>query len=237
VVQLDGKTVLLSLGAKAGYGYDPANGDEFFRVEERTSHSVACRPFVFRDLIIFTTASPKVSFWRCIRGGSQLPRASWTPTISLPPITIPMLTVSGLEKQRNVLAKPSVQLSGELLFMVDESGTASCLEAATEWRCGAKRISNPSNYSASPVLADGRVYFFTEEGKVNVVQASRDFKIFPGLGWTCRAILKVMGRRLMAILQNDFRAPTTAPSEGVARQAQHSPVRIRRTRCTPFDAI
>jgi outer membrane protein assembly factor BamB len=31
------------------------------------------------------------------------------------------------------------------------------------------------NYSASPVCADGRLYFFSEEGKGTVVQASRTF--------------------------------------------------------------
>jgi hypothetical protein len=32
------------------------------------------------------------------------------------------------------------------------------------------------NYSASPLFAAGRIYFFSEEGKTTVIEASRQFK-------------------------------------------------------------
>jgi outer membrane protein assembly factor BamB len=33
------------------------------------------------------------------------------------------------------------------------------------------------SYSASPIYADGRVYFFSEEGKGTVIDAGRSFKV------------------------------------------------------------
>src|SRR5205807_3905466 len=52
---LDGRPTLLSQGAKAFYAYDPINGDELWRVEERTSHSGATRPLVGLGLVFYPT--------------------------------------------------------------------------------------------------------------------------------------------------------------------------------------
>ena len=76
--------------------------------------------------------------------------------------------------KRNVPNKPSVQLSGDLLFMVDDAGVAGCVESATGVEVWRERIGG--NYSASPILAEGRIYFSSEEGKVVVIEASREFK-------------------------------------------------------------
>src|SRR5262249_39360464 len=47
----DGRTILLSQGSKALYAYDPANGSELWRVEERTSYSGCTRPVVGHGLV------------------------------------------------------------------------------------------------------------------------------------------------------------------------------------------
>ena len=51
---------------------------------------------------------------------------------------------------------------------------AGCLDLAVAevWR---ERVGG--NYSASPVYAEGRIYFFSEEGKTTVVEAGRQFKV------------------------------------------------------------
>jgi outer membrane protein assembly factor BamB len=58
--------------------------------------------------------------------------------------------------------------------MIDDGGIASCLEAKTGTEVWRERIGG--NYSASPLLAEGRIYFFSEEGKTTVVEANRSFK-------------------------------------------------------------
>jgi outer membrane protein assembly factor BamB len=57
---------------------------------------------------------------------------------------------------------------------VDDTGIASCVEAqtgATKWR---ERIGG--DYSASPLLAGGHLYFFSENGSVTVLAASPTFQ-------------------------------------------------------------
>jgi len=67
-----------------------------------------------------------------------------------------------------------VILDGDYLYMIDDTGIASCLDAKTgamKWR---ERIGG--DYSASPVLAEGRIYFCSENGSVTVVASAPEFK-------------------------------------------------------------
>ena len=54
-------------------------------------------------------------------------------------------------------------------------GIASCVEAKTGAEVWRERVGG--NYSASPLSADGRIYFFSEEGKSTVISPSRQFKV------------------------------------------------------------
>jgi outer membrane protein assembly factor BamB len=76
--------------------------------------------------------------------------------------------------KRNVPKKPSLLLVDDLLFSIDDGGVASCLEAKSGAEVWRERVGG--NYSASPLFAAGRIYFFSEEGKTTVIEASRQFK-------------------------------------------------------------
>jgi hypothetical protein len=75
---------------------------------------------------------------------------------------------------RRIPKKPSPLLVGDELYVISDNGVASCLDARTGTANWMERISG--NYSASPVHADGKVYFFSHEGKTTVVKADSEFK-------------------------------------------------------------
>ena len=79
------------------------------------------------------------------------------------------------KSKRNVPKKPSLLLVDDLLFGIDDGGVAACLEAKTGAEVWRERVGG--NYSASPAFAEGRIYFFSEEGKTTVVEAGRQFKV------------------------------------------------------------
>ena len=58
--------------------------------------------------------------------------------------------------------------------MIDDGGILSCLDAKTGEEFWRERVQG--NYSASPLLADGRIYVFSEEGKCTALAAGREFK-------------------------------------------------------------
>ena len=173
VATLDGQPVLISQGAKAHYGYEPLTGEELWRVEERSCHSAATRPVVGQGLVFLPTGFSRGILLAVDPGklGGSGPRVIDAATDTK---TEPGHLRLAWKATRNVPNKPSVTLVGDLLFMIDDGGIASCLEAKTGAEVWRERVGG--NYSASPVYADRRIYFFSEEGKTTVLETGRQFK-------------------------------------------------------------
>ncbi|MCI0705715.1 MAG: PQQ-like beta-propeller repeat protein [Planctomycetia bacterium] len=79
------------------------------------------------------------------------------------------------EGTKDVSSRPSLLVAGELLFMVSDTGIASCLDATngkTHWN---ERLDG--EFSSSPVLAGGNVYFCNQIGKIFVVKADKTFNV------------------------------------------------------------
>ena len=65
--------------------------------------------------------------------------------------------------------------TGNELYMVSDGGIASCLDAKTGKAHWSERLGG--GHSASPILANGRIYFVSEPGVVNVVAADKEYKL------------------------------------------------------------
>ena len=59
--------------------------------------------------------------------------------------------------------------------MVDDGGIAACLDATSGKEIWKERIGG--NFSASPIIAGGRIYLFDEAGVGTVLAADRKFQI------------------------------------------------------------
>ena len=168
IASLDGRTTLLSQGSKAFYAYDLLTGEEFWRVEDRTSHSGATRPVLGHGLVFVPSgfSSGQLLAIRPGKKGEVLDVNAAEP----PPTQLQVVW----KTKRNVPKKPSLLLVGDLLFGIDDNGVATCWEAKTGHTFWNERIGG--NYSAAPLAAEGHIYFFSEEGKTTVVAAEREFK-------------------------------------------------------------
>jgi outer membrane protein assembly factor BamB len=72
---------------------------------------------------------------------------------------------------------PTPVTDGRYLYIVNDKGVAFCLDARTgAVRYGPQRL-KPGTYSASPVLADGRIYVTSEEGLTSVYKAGPAFEL------------------------------------------------------------
>jgi len=70
---------------------------------------------------------------------------------------------------------PSLLYWKPYLFAITDNGLASCLKAATGEIVWQERLGG--NFSASPVFAEGRVYFLGDNGETTVVEAGPEFKV------------------------------------------------------------
>ncbi len=159
VAVLNGRLELISLGAKAAYGYNPLTGQELWRVEERGQHSSSTRPVIGHGMIFYPTGFSAGQLFAVRTGGNGLitnTHVAW-------------------KVKRGVSNKPSILLIDDLIYMIGDAGIASCIEAKTGTGVWQQRI--PGEYSASPVYADGRIWFFSEDGKTTVVRPGRTFEL------------------------------------------------------------
>jgi outer membrane protein assembly factor BamB len=159
IVTSAGGPVLVSIGSKATYGYDPRTGTELWRIEERTSHSGSTRPVSGHGFVFYPSgwASGQLLAVRPDgRGDVTASHVVW-------------------RLKGGVPNKPSLLLTGDLIFMVNDSGILTCVEAKTGEVVWKGRLNG--SYSASPVSAAGRIYFFSEEGKATVIEAARELKV------------------------------------------------------------
>ena len=80
--------------------------------------------------------------------------------------------------------------------MVNETGVASCFEARSGHTVWQKRLGG--EYSASPLYADGRLYFFDQLGSSHVLEPGRTEHVLAvnKLDSGCMASVAVAGHEL-----------------------------------------
>ncbi|MEW5978622.1 MAG: PQQ-binding-like beta-propeller repeat protein [Acidobacteriota bacterium] len=85
----------------------------------------------------------------------------------------------------------------DLLYMATEVGIVRCIEARTGKTVWTERVGG--NFSASPVVAEGRIYLLNEAGETVVLEAGRKCRILArnALGEVCRASPAVAGGRIL----------------------------------------
>src|SRR5205085_687108 len=66
-------------------------------------------------------------------------------------------------------------LVGDELYIVSDRGIASCLDAATGTVHWQQRL--VGGYSASPIFADGRIYFLSEDALATVIAPGKEFRV------------------------------------------------------------
>jgi len=72
---------------------------------------------------------------------------------------------------------PSPLTDGKYFYVVNDRGIVWCLDAKTGKEIyGGQRI-KPGTYSASPLLADGKIYVTNEEGLTTVIKAGPSFEV------------------------------------------------------------
>lgn len=158
VAQINGRWEMISLGAKAAYSYDPFTGKELWRVEERGQHSASTRPVLGFGMIFYPTGFSNGQLYAVRTGGNGLitdTHVAW-------------------RLKRGASNKPSILLIDDLIYMIGDTGIATCVEAKTGEIVWQQRIGG--EYSASPVYADGKIWMFSEEGKTTVIKPGRTFE-------------------------------------------------------------
>lgn len=156
-----GGAVIVTSGGDVLTGHDAATGRELWRVAglnpgRSGSQRLVASPLVGGDLIYaFGKRGPILAFRP--GAGATAPELVW--------------------QSNDGTDVPTPVTDGRLLYVVNDKGIMWCREAATgDLVWGPERLT-VETYSASPVLADGKVYATSEGGVTTVVKAGREFEV------------------------------------------------------------
>ncbi len=158
VANAAGKVQMFSAGAKAAYGYDPRTGRELWRVQY-PDYSAAPLPLYHDGLVFFVTGMSKRELLAVRPDGEgdvTSTHVAWRLSTRVGKYASPIL-VDGL------------------IYTAAEESFITCLEAATGQVVWTERVGG--KYAASPIYADGRLYFFDQQGTTTVLKPGRTLQV------------------------------------------------------------
>jgi len=162
------RTEIVTNATKFARGYDPATGKELWRLGKHSEITVPT-PFLGKGLIWFTSGYSPVQPIYAVRPGA-------TGDISLKEKETKSASIAW-SKQKGGPYMPTPIVYGDYLYACANSGLLTCYEAETSKQVYSERLGGAGGFTASPVAADGRLYFTGEESGVRVVKAGPKFEL------------------------------------------------------------
>ncbi len=156
VIRAADRDQLISVGAFRTRAYDPLTGKEIWRVRYDEGFSNVPRPVFAHGLVYIATGFQQPSLLAV--------RPDGTGDVTK--------THIAWELKRGAPLTPSPLVVGDELYIVNDGGIATCLDARTGAVIWQQRLGG--TYSASPVFADGRIYFMAEQGVTTVMTPGRN---------------------------------------------------------------
>ena len=157
LIEASGKRQVISQGTGAVYGYQVEDGKELWRARYGDGYSVIPRPVYSHGLLFVGSGYDKPTMLAVdptVTGDVTNSHVRWT-------------------LSRGAPHTPSPLVVGDELYLVSDGGIATCVDAVTGNEHWQKRLGG--NYSASPIAANGNIYFQSEAGEGIIVKADKAY--------------------------------------------------------------
>ena len=158
-----GKVELIVTGGDWLTGHDLATGRELWRAtgfnpSNDSSHRIIASPVTFDDIVFAPTRERPLQAYRAGGSGDVTEsRRLWS-----------------FDHGPDV---PTPVSDGKYFWSINDRGIAYCLDAKTGAEIWGRERLKAGTYSASPVLADGRIYVTNEDGVTTVMPAGPKFEV------------------------------------------------------------
>lgn len=158
IIDIAGRSQAICPGSGGVWSYHPKTGEQLWRVAYGEGYSVVPRPVFGHGLVYVCSGF----------GDQQLFAIDPTGSGDVTESHVKWQTKKGVPKS------PSILLVGAELYMVDDKGVASCLDAVSGKLHWQQRLKGA--FSASPVLANGLIYAQNETGVTTVVKPGTEYQ-------------------------------------------------------------
>jgi outer membrane protein assembly factor BamB len=156
VVEVGGKKQLVCPSAEATIAYEPKTGAEIWRVHHGGMNA-AMPPLFGHGKLFWTNGSGALVAVRPDgRGDVTKTNLDWSVPKGMP-------------------TRSAALLIDDLLYLVNDGGFASCVDARTGKVLKQERLGG--NFTSSPIHADGRMYVSNQDGATYVLEPGRELKV------------------------------------------------------------
>jgi len=158
IFEINGKLQMISPTAVGTVAYNPENGQELWKVHHGGMNA-ACRPLLVQGKVLVTTGDGGWKFFAVRpdgQGDVSNTHVEWK-------------TVKGVPSRSSLLAIK------DRVFAVNEAGILTEFDPKNGNAVKQERLGG--TFSASPLLADGKIYLFNEQGEGFVVDPIKDWKV------------------------------------------------------------
>lgn len=158
ILEEGGQTQLISCAGDAIQGFNPKTGELIWTVY---SQGEGVTPsFAMGDGLIFTSSGFEKTTLRTVKTGGK---------------GDVLATHVAWEQRKGTPTQPSLLYVRPYLYTITDGGIAHSYKAENGEIVYAERVGG--NHSASPVYAEGKIYFLSETGETTVIEAGPEFKI------------------------------------------------------------
>jgi len=163
------RTELVTSGSNYYRGYDPLTGKELWRLRDGSQVKVPS-PVVAGDLFYLSGGNPRGREFYVVRPNANGDISAGAGQAAGPSIA--------WRKDRGSPYTPTPIVYGGYLYVGNDNGVLTVYEAKTGAQVYVHRIGTTnSTFSASPIAANGHVYFSSEDGEVFVIKAGPVYEL------------------------------------------------------------
>ena len=180
VAKVDGKEILISGAGDRMQGFDLKNGELLWSLYAQ-GEGVTPSPVVGNGMLFTSSGFEKTTLRGVKLGGAKGDVTE---------------THIAWEQKKGVPTQPSLIFVSPYLYGMTDGGIASCFEPSNGEIVWQERVGG--NHSASPVYADGGIYFLSEAGETTVIQPGKEFKILArnSINEKCQASIAISDGRI-----------------------------------------
>jgi outer membrane protein assembly factor BamB len=190
----DQRVELVTNASQYARGYDPTTGKELWRLAKKSEATIPT-PVAGSGMLYIASGNRPIQPIFAIRPGA-------TGDISLEGKESTTSHVAW-SKMRGGPYMPTPIVYGDYLYTCGNGGIVTCYEAQSGKEVYKQRLGGES-YTASPIAADGRIYFTSEQGLVQVVKAGPEFELLAvnEMGDVCMATPAISAGTLLVRSQH-----------------------------------
>jgi len=160
LIDVNGKRQLISPASGAVIAYNPSDGKELWRFDYEEGYSVVPRSLYAHGLIYVCSGFNRANLIAIRpdgKGDVTKTHLAWKYSKAVPKESTPIIV-------------------DDFLYMNDDKGVATCLDAKTGNVIWQERLTKRS-YSASPIYVGGLIYFHDSEGVTTIIKPGQKLEV------------------------------------------------------------